>query len=194
MSRYAFLGAVVLSCALTLATTESAQAQRFGFGVGVGFGPRVGFGWGVGRYYYPGYYSGYGYPGYYGYSYPGYYYAPSYAAAPPYVVASAPVYTRPSFYYADPAANLSTPRVLDSGRLQIFLPDANAQVWIEGQRTQTTGANRVYQSPTLTRGKPYTYTVKATWMQDGKEVTDERTVPISADSTAVIDFTKPATK
>jgi uncharacterized protein (TIGR03000 family) len=171
--KYAFLGAAVLSVAGIFALADSAQAQ-----VWIG-GPRWGFG--AGRYYYPGYYN----PGYYySYGYPAYY-SPRYAYYP-----AAPVTT--SSFYAGPAPVVSAPQQTNAARVQVILPDPAAQVWIDGQKTQQGGMDRLFESPPLTPGKTFNYTIKATWQQNGQEMSQERTVPITAGNTSVVDFTRPA--
>ena len=78
-------------------------------------------------------------------------------------------------------------------RLQVILPDAAAQVQIDGRATQSTGTTRYYESPALTPGASYSYRVTATFQRDGQPVTEERVVPVGAGTTRVVDFTRPAT-
>ena len=173
MSRYRFLARALLGGAMVLAVAQTSQAQVV-VGVGVGFGgPRYA---GYGRYY--------GYPGYYGY------YPRAYGVAvyqPVYVMPVAPVYSAAPAYSVVPSA--ATPA--NSATVQVLVPDANAEVWMEGQKMPSNGsATRVYASPALEPGKNYTYSVTATWFQNGKIVKQERSVPISAGATQVVDFRK----
>jgi uncharacterized protein (TIGR03000 family) len=163
---YGFLAAAVLSCAAIFATDSTAHGQRWGYGMG-----RYNQG-----YYNQGYY--YGQPGYY-YN-QGYYYPPTYR----------------SYYYAEPAQYAQpaqyTEQTANSARMQVIVPDPNAQVMFEGQKTQQTGTNRLFESPPLTAGKTYNYTIKATWMQNGQEKSEERTISVSPGSNVMVDFNKPA--
>jgi len=70
--------------------------------------------------------------------------------------------------------------------VRVILPDSQATVWVDGSRTSSTGAVRVYQTPELSTGG--TYTIKASWMTEGREVTNERNVTVAAGQTSVVDF------
>ena len=74
-----------------------------------------------------------------------------------------------------------------------FLVPADATLWIEGVRMQTTGVARHFQTPPLRLGGTYTYNVKVLWQ--GKEVT--RQVDLSHGGTNTVDFRaefRPATR
>jgi uncharacterized protein (TIGR03000 family) len=62
-------------------------------------------------------------------------------------------------------------------RLQV---PADAEVWFDGQKTQSTGPDRLYVTPPLDRSKSYSYEVKARWMENGQPVERTRTVNIQA--------------
>jgi uncharacterized protein (TIGR03000 family) len=174
----------------------------------------------IGRYgggYYgtmPGYYYG-TMPGYYGYSpystygawqYPGTiwgsytrgaYTIPNYA----YTV---PNYAATDFYYNAPAMSSSgagsyysygapaEAETRDSVRLNVRLPDPNAEVWVEGKLTNQRGTLREFVSPPLNPDKSYTYDVRARWTENGKDVERTRTVPVRANGNITVDFTAPA--
>ena len=141
----------------------------WGWGWG-GYGLALGLGWG-----YPGYYGGgyYGYgPGYGGYSYaPGYNYTPDpyndYNSAPPYYGSSE------SAYYSPNGGTASANTVL----INVRLPDPNAQVWFEGNATSQRGAMRQFESPQLTPGRDYIYSIRAEWNQNGRTVLKSINVP-----------------
>jgi uncharacterized protein (TIGR03000 family) len=59
------------------------------------------------------------------------------------------------------------------------LPE-HAVFWVEGTRTQTTGQTRYFQSPQLTAGRKYGYTVRAAWIENGRWVSQTRMVPVQA--------------
>lgn len=190
---YLFAGTALLSVAGVLALAESAQAQRIGVGVGVGRGYGGGYYGGIPS---AGYYRGYGYPGIYGlprgmdlYPYrPGYYNPPNYF--PTYPQYPQQQQGRSSYYYSPSVVMPATP-VNTAARLQVVLPDANAQVWIGDHKTSSTGTTRYFDSPSLDPARTYSYTLKAEWQQDGKPMSAERTVSVSAGSRPVVDFTKP---
>jgi hypothetical protein len=50
------------------------------------------------------------------------------------------------------------------------------------------GFERDFISPPLERGQEYTYTLRASWMENGKEVTREKSVPVRAGQEAMADF------
>jgi uncharacterized protein (TIGR03000 family) len=79
----------------------------------------------------------------------------------------------------------------ERGRVEVLLPDPDADVWFNGQKTTTPGAQRRYTTPPLEPGREYAYTVRASWLQGGKAMVVERQVRVTAGLTAVVDFTRP---
>jgi uncharacterized protein (TIGR03000 family) len=71
--------------------------------------------------------------------------------------------------------------------LQVYLP-ADARLVIDGTATTQTGPLRRFASPPLAPGTIYTYTLKATWKDQGKDVVVERLVPVRAGRTAEVDL------
>ena len=63
--------------------------------------------------------------------------------------------------------------------LNIRVP-ADAQIWVEGNKTTSTGTVRAFQSPPLTPGSSYTYDIRATWNENGREVTQTQKVNVTA--------------
>jgi uncharacterized protein (TIGR03000 family) len=151
-----------------------------GFGHG-GFGHR-GFGYG-GWGYYPGYSYGYSYPGY-GYSYPSAGYG--YSGPAPVIVDSTPT-------PAEPAQNYTYIEHRDGdniGRVHLHVP-ASAKVWVDGEATKQKGSDRDFMTPPLRSGQEFTYTFKARWNQDGRNVERTKQVRVKANDTAKVDFTAP---
>lgn len=68
--------------------------------------------------------------------------------------------------------------VATTARLRVTLPTAEAKLWIQDQPTQQQGLDRVFESPSLDAGKSYTYSLKATWMENGKEVSKKIDVDV----------------
>jgi len=147
-------------------------------GVRIGFYPSFWYGGygGYGRY--P-YYSSY-YPYYSSYYYPNYY-------------PSTTVYTYPTTnYYTSPVTTTTSSYfpAQDTATVRVILPDPRAQVWFNGALTQQTGTERTYYTPPLTMGTTYTYTVRATWMEGNREVTQERVLSIDPGGNFVVDFSR----
>ncbi len=68
-------------------------------------------------------------------------------------------------------------------QLRILLPSTDTQVEIQGvpqKPTKTPVDVRTFESPELEPGKSYVYDVKVTWTKDGKQLTRERSVKVSA--------------
>jgi uncharacterized protein (TIGR03000 family) len=214
--------AVLLGAAALLLVPAAASAQvrfgggRFGGGYYGGYSPGM-YNYG----YAPGFYGNYGYSSYGGGYYPGYstygsgyypgsvwgnynrgsYYGngstyPGYGATDFYSSGSAGM----SSYYGPgtmPDAGYSYgaragAETRDSVRLNVRLPDPNAEVWVEGKRTEQRGTSREFVSPALNPDKSYTYEVRARWTENGKDVERTKTVPVRANGTVTVDFTSSA--
>ena len=65
---------------------------------------------------------------------------------------------------------------------------AEAQIWIDGVATKSTGETRNFDSPPLTPGRRYTYHVVARWKQDGQEMTQTQPVVVTAGKHTDVDF------
>lgn len=63
--------------------------------------------------------------------------------------------------------------------LDVRVP-ADAEVWLEGAKTQQTGDSRQFVSPPLKPGQDYHYEIKARWKQDGRDVEQTREVNVRA--------------
>jgi uncharacterized protein (TIGR03000 family) len=208
-----------VTAAMTLAAVAGpAQAQRWRGGGyrGYGYGyPSYGY-YGGGYGYYPNYYGyrnyGYTYPSYsyyypsygYAYSYPSYAYSyPSYGYTYPSYTYSTPTYNYPSTSssaYVDPNSTVysqsnqtstSLYRGVDGDKvlLHVILPTPDARLTIQDQPMQTGGRDRTFISPAMERGRTYTYTVKATWMDNAnKEVIREKKVDVQVGQQYTIDF------
>jgi uncharacterized protein (TIGR03000 family) len=122
--------------------------------------------------------------------YSSYDYAPSYTY-------SNPAYDHYYPYYSpgpsSSSGSLDLARAEPDGPAHITLKvPADAEVWFDGARTKTTGAVRHYDSPPLTPGYDYTYQVRASWRENGHDVTETHQVSVSAGARTTVDFTSPA--
>lgn len=157
--------------------------RNYGWG-GYGYSPYYSYGYSPSyAYSYP-YYSGYTYPYYSGYSYPSYNYGDYYGDY--YGTNSTPdTYNYSSAY--GPATNQSGST---TAKIEVTLPDPNAQVWVNGQATQTKGLTRMFESPPLEPGRTHKYDLKVTWNQNGQLVTKTREIQVSTGQVTRVDFTK----
>lgn len=74
--------------------------------------------------------------------------------------------------------------------VEIIVPEASAEVVIDGQATKQTGTNRRFQSPPLPAGKVFDYEVRARWQANGQTVVRARTVEVRAGQRLVVDLAK----
>jgi uncharacterized protein (TIGR03000 family) len=167
----------------------------YGYGViGYGglYGGYVGNGWGiavgvpVGGYYNYGYRPYYG--GGYGYSSPYYGGSYSYSQSNTYVQPSAPTtsaYT-PQSTLPPPTDNANANAV----NMEVRVPE-NATLYIQGQKSDTTGTARRFVSAALEPGRNYVYELRATWMDaNGKLVDRSKKVDVQAGAWVGVDMTQ----
>src|ERR1019366_8671747 len=125
-----------------------------------------------GNYYHNGYNYGAFYPGF---VFGAGLYAPFYPSAYAWDVGVAP---RVAFYPSDGIADGRLP-IQDTpknAQIKVLLPDPNAKVWFDGSPTTSTGTDRLYYTPDLTANVTNSYRIRATWLANGKEITQERVV------------------
>ncbi|MFO0936541.1 MAG: TIGR03000 domain-containing protein [Gemmataceae bacterium] len=183
--------------AMFLAGPSDAWAQGRGHGGSRGY-RSGGYGNSWNTWSYPhGYYYGNNYwssPGYYGPSlwyggsygiYGRSYYAPGYYGTLPsysYVdpnPGNAPVITQATYTEADQSRQ---------GLLTVYLPNPDAQLWMQGYEMSMRGDVRTFYSPPLEPNTNYTYTLKARWLVNGNPVEQQRNVSIQAGQQVTADF------
>jgi uncharacterized protein (TIGR03000 family) len=71
-------------------------------------------------------------------------------------------------------------------RLLVIVPP-DARVFVDDQPTRQMGFERLFISPPLEQGT-YTYTVRVTWMQNGREMSREKKVKVQPDQLSRADF------
>src|SRR5262249_50074222 len=76
--------------------------------------------------------------------------------------------------------------------IEVLLPDAAAEVWFDGRKASSAGAERTYHSPPLKPGMPYQYNLTAVWSEGGRVVTQERRVRVAAGKPSVVAFPSPS--
>ncbi len=72
--------------------------------------------------------------------------------------------------------------------ITVRVPSADARVWIDGRETTSRGLTRTYEVPALAAGKAFEYRVKAAWVENGREISREKTVSFKAGEPAAADF------
>jgi uncharacterized protein (TIGR02246 family) len=65
---------------------------------------------------------------------------------------------------------------------------ADAEVLFDGKPTVQKGTERVYRTPPLVMGEPYTYTIEVRWQVAGKPIEHTRTVAVTGGGRARVDF------
>jgi uncharacterized protein (TIGR03000 family) len=142
---------------------------------------------------YSGYYSNYGYPSYsysnagmnsYYPSYSGYYGNSGFYGAQGMQYGSSDYAGGMNYQYGSLSEDMR-----NRAFLNVRLPSSDAEVWIEGDKTRSTGMLREYMSPTLDPDKRYSYEIKARWMENGKEVTRTKKVSVRVNAPTLVDFT-----
>jgi uncharacterized protein (TIGR03000 family) len=90
--------------------------------------------------------------------------------------------SRPSMSY--PAANVEQSRAYYPGSadadkvlINVTVP-ADAKVLFQGTKTTQTGVSRRFLSPSIAAGYRYSYNIQATWMENGKEVSQSRSFTV----------------
>jgi uncharacterized protein (TIGR03000 family) len=71
--------------------------------------------------------------------------------------------------------------------LKVYIP-AGARLLVEGTPTKQTGELRRFESPPLTAGRNYVYSLKAIWTANGKEVSKEQQARVQAGNETTVDF------
>jgi len=120
-------------------------------------------------------------------SYPGTYVLNSNGAETVFPANSSDSTARLSFFSPEGDTNGDGPEIQSTAaRVRVTLPNPQARIWVDGQQTSSTGSVRMFHTPALTSGG--SYRIKVSWMEDGREVTKERTVAVSPGQTASLDF------
>jgi len=86
--------------------------------------------------------------------------------------------TQQSFYY--------DPGLQQTARVAIMVPNQNTQIWFDGNNTTQRGLERVFVTPALTQES--TYTIKASWQENGKTIERERRIQVRPGQATMIDF------
>ncbi len=171
----------------------SSYGRGYGGNYGSGYGGNYGSGYGYSNSYYtPFASSNYGWPPAYNNTYGGSY---SYQQDPSLI--SPASYDTSNPQYSLNARNLNSYRAgyspgensnPNEATIRVMVPDASARVYFDDTMTQQSGMDRVFTSPSLDTGKSYTYSIRATWMANGKEVSTSKDIKVQAGRMALVDF------
>jgi uncharacterized protein (TIGR03000 family) len=71
--------------------------------------------------------------------------------------------------------------------VNVLVPSGTA-LYFQGLLMSRTGTSREFVSPPLIPGQDYVYFVRATWNENGREVTQERSVPVRAGERVDVDL------
>jgi uncharacterized protein (TIGR03000 family) len=157
--------------------------------------------------------------GYYYYGYPSAAYIYPSGYAPPYNYGYRPTYSPPvaatgirssAYYdaaaaaartsaYYDPAAPSNVPSASigstaagsDSVRIDVTVPDPDAEIIVQGYQVKSKGKTRSFVSPAVEPGQSFAYTITMQRAVDGRTVDETRTIDVRAGAKVAIDFTKP---
>jgi uncharacterized protein (TIGR03000 family) len=66
-----------------------------------------------------------------------------------------------------------------AAQIELRVP-AGAEVWLDDVRTRQTGEVRPFVSPPLAAGKEYSYQVRVTWKDGGREMVEKRELTVRA--------------
>jgi uncharacterized protein (TIGR03000 family) len=170
LQRTMAIVALALAVSLLLAGPAAAQ-QGWMYGGSDGFRSTGG---------YSGGYSGYSSYGGYGYRPMPTYYAPAYTSVPAYVP-TAPFVAYRSSELPGGMGYVSTAAPVADGlaRITVTVPP-DAKLTFSGDKTVQTGTVRRFEATELVPGRQYSYEVKATWKEQGREMIRSRHITFRA--------------
>jgi len=93
-----------------------------------------------------------------------------------------------SVYPESAPVALPAPTVPSACRVEVRLPDAGAELWINKTKTSSTGVERSFESPELTEGKSFEYELIARWENAGEKKAESRKVTVAAGKSVLVDF------
>ena len=89
------------------------------------------------------------------------------------------------------ANNASTPAPIHTlAHVTVRVP-SQAAIWIDGTKTASTGSVREFESLPPTPGSHYTYDIKASWNENGHEVSQTQKVDVTAGAHVNVKFPIP---
>jgi uncharacterized protein (TIGR03000 family) len=97
----------------------------------------------------------------------------------------------PGFFYSGAIRPAGAPEE-QVAYIHVRVSPPHAEISIEGSKTAQIGSSRLYVSPPLNHGENYTYDIRVSWKENGREVTQTRKVPVRAGDRLSVVFRAPA--
>lgn len=72
--------------------------------------------------------------------------------------------------------------------LRVIVTDPTARVWVGDHETQQRGFDRLYVSPPMEPNRDFVYKVRVTWQDNGREMSQEREVPVRVGQHGFVDL------
>ncbi|OAI48392.1 hypothetical protein AYO44_07095 [Planctomycetaceae bacterium SCGC AG-212-F19] len=96
----------------------------------------------------------------------------------------------PVYYDVPPVAKPAPPPIMQGEKVAHIIVDvpADAEVWIENQKTQQGGASRWFVSPALEPNQVYEYRIRARWTEQGQQVEQTQKISVQAGERATLGF------
>jgi uncharacterized protein (TIGR03000 family) len=79
-----------------------------------------------------------------------------------------------------------------AAKVHIIAPADDAEVMLDDFQTAGSGRERTFHTPVLEAGYRYGYSVTATWVHNGEQLREVRTVDVFPGRVSLVDFTRPA--
>ena len=117
-------------------------------------------------------------------------YEPAYA--PPVIAYGRTYYSSPTYgpaYQGTDSYYTSSPVSDQTVTINISLP-SSGKIWFNDAPTTQTGPDRSFVSPTITPGKDYVYTIRASWTEGGRKVERTKNIAVHAGDRINLDLTK----
>jgi uncharacterized protein (TIGR03000 family) len=96
----------------------------------------------------------------------------------------------PVYYHPAPVTKPAPSPLMQGEKVAHIVVDvpADAEVWIEDQKTQQAGTTRWFVSPTLEANQVYEYRIRARWTEQGQQVEQSQKITVQAGERANVGF------
>lgn len=85
-----------------------------------------------------------------------------------------------------PAQIICEPRT--QALIHVVVPSPSAKLWFDAALTHSNGTQRTFVTPPLSPNWTFHYAIKASWVENGREVTEQRRVDFRSGQEIVVDF------
>jgi uncharacterized protein (TIGR03000 family) len=98
-------------------------------------------------------------------------------------------YPRDSFYFSPSMQTIDGEQLPpDSASIRVILPNPEARVFFDGAATKQMGTDRWFHTPPLQASAQNRYKIRATWMEGGREMSQERDVSVAPNRISMVRF------